>query len=90
MRWLRIIKGRRIAKKGQTSMKDLKLLNNIRVVTVNLLSAVLSDMDAVMIEVSAEAVPFFMDVLDDPAFSAYTYMQLADDKYIFRNRTIIL
>lgn len=88
MRFIEILRGRNVAKKGQTSLEDMKFANKVKVMTLNLLSAVLSDKDAVEIELPKNAVPCFLDLLDDPAFEVYQYTQVSEDKYIFRNRSV--
>lgn len=88
MRFIEILKGRNVAKKGRTSLEDMKYANKVKVTTLSLLSAVLSDKDAVEIELPTNAVPYFLDLLDDPAFAVYQYTQVSEDKYIFSNRSV--
>ena len=80
MRFTEILKGRNIAKKGVVSMKDMKMSNKIKAETLTQLNAILGDNDKVMLEISEDAVPFFLDILDDPAFDIYIFQQMVVKK----------
>lgn len=71
-------------------MRDMKFANKIKSETLSLLGAILEDKDKVLIEISSSAVPYFLDILDDPAFDVYEYNQVAVDKYEFSNRRLII
>lgn len=90
MRFTEILKGRNIAKKGVVSMKDMKMSNKIKAETLTQLNAILGDNDKVMLEISEDAVPFFLDILDDPAFDIYIFQQVDEYHYIFQNKTLII
>lgn len=90
MRFLSILRDQRIAKRGQVSLRDMKFANRIKSETLSLLGAILEDKDRVLIEISSSAVPYFLDILDDPAFDIYDYKQVAEDKYEFSNRKLII
>lgn len=88
MRFTKILKARRTAKKGQVSMKDLREFSRTKAELMDLLSSVLSNNDSVLIEIDDKAVPYFLDILDDPIFNIYEYRQVSQDKYIFVNKTL--
>lgn len=64
--------------------------NRIKAETLTQLNALLSDNDKVMLEITDDAVPYFLDILDDPAFEVYRYQQVDEYHYIFQNRTLII
>ena len=90
MRFIEILKGRSIAKKGVISMADMKMSNKIKAETLQQLGAILSENDKVMLEISDTAVPYFLDILDDPAFGVYRYQQVDEYHYIFTNRELYI
>lgn len=90
MRFTEILRGRRIARKGAMTLSDIKAASKIKSEALTKLSALLSENDKVMIEISESAVPYFLDILDDPAFSIYRYQQVDQYHYIFSNKTLII
>lgn len=90
MKFAEILRGRRIAKKGAMTTADLKASNKVKSEALTKLNALLSENDKVMIEISENAAPYFLDILDDPAFSIYRFQQVDEYHYIFSNRTLII
>lgn len=90
LKFIEILRGRRVAKKGVMTNADRKTINRVKSDALTKLSALLSENDKVMIELSDAAVPYFLDILDDPAFSVYRFQQYDEYHYIFSNRTLII
>lgn len=90
MKFAEILRGRRVAKKGAVTTADRKASNKVKSEALTKLNALLSENDKVMIEISDNAVPYFLDILDDPAFSIYRFQQVDEYHYIFSNRTLIV
>lgn len=90
MKFAEILRGRRVAKKGAMTTADRKASNKVKSEALTKLNALLSENDKVMIELSDDAVPYFLDILDDPAFSIYRFQQVDEYHYIFSNRTLII
>ena len=90
MRFIEILKGRSIAKKGVVSMADMRMSNKLKAETLAQLNALLSDNDKVMLELSDTASQYFLDILDDPAFDIYRYQQVDATHYIFQNRALYI
>lgn len=90
MKFAEILRGRRVARKGAVTTADRKASNKVKSEALTKLNALLSENDKVMIEISDNAVPYFLDILDDPAFSIYRFQQVDEYHYIFSNRTLII
>ena len=90
MKFAEILRGRRVARKGAVTTADRKASNKVKSEALTKLNALLSENDKVMIEISDNAVPYFLDILDDPAFSIYRFQQVDEYYYIFSNRTLII
>lgn len=90
MRFMKVLRERRVARKGQVSLRDMKVSNKIKVETLKQLNALLSVNDRVMFEISDEAVPYFLDILDDPVFEVYSFSQVDEYHYIFQNKRLFV
>lgn len=90
MRFIQVLRDRKIAKSGQTSIQDMRMESKIKAETLKQLSALLSENDRVMIELYDNTVPYFLNILDNPAFSVYKYRQIDERHYEFSNRDLLV
>lgn len=90
MRFIQVLKDRKLANSVKSTIQDMRIESKIKAETLRQLSAILEENDKVMIELNDNAVPYFLNLLDNPAFGRYIAKQVDEYHYEFSNRDLLI
>jgi len=87
---LKILKQRREEKKSKNNVTSKKIENQVLIELKDMLEEYLAENDVVMIEVKERVLGEFISIMDSSILAVYEYEQVGKDKFIFKNKEIII
>ena len=78
------------SKRAQEAQNSKRLEHRLEIELMEKLDSLLEENDSVLLEVNPKSNPEFLNILDERVTSLYSYEQVDQNKFIFRNKQLEL